>query len=185
MSPRKRWLRIGLAAAIVVAGWLLYETFFTYNDVPALPPAQAPIFFQGGHVVNHHYVTKSWSLDYDSAQMTADQSSGTITGIHDGIIFKKGKPYLKISAQQASVNTVTLDFTATGKVHVAMLAPNAGRSFDTDLIVWSNQLHNLTLSHPSYVHTGGQTLKVETVTVNLDTDDIKMGKIDGTVDLTK
>lgn len=184
MSKQRLWKRILIVAACAFVVAMIYGTFFTYNDVPKLPPAQAPVSLLGGQVINHHINTKSWSLDYDSARMTPDQSSGTITGIHDGIIYRKGKPYLKISAQQASVNTISLDFTATGLVHVVELGGKVPTSFDTDLIVWSNALHDLTLRHPAYLHTGGQTLKVENVTVDLGTMKYHIGKIDGSFDAT-
>jgi hypothetical protein len=184
MLRNPRWRAVAIVAGVVFVLVMFYETFLTYPDAPP-PMTQAPILFKGGHVVNHHVNTKSWSLDYDSAQMTQDQSSGTIDGIHNGIIFRKGKPYLKISAQQASVNTLTLDFTATGLVHVEELGAKEPVSFDTDLIVWSNALHDLTMSHPSYFHTGDQTLKVEDVTVNLETKKYHIGKIDGSVDYNR
>jgi len=186
MSRKVLWQWIGIVAGIAFVAFMIWGTFFTYNgSVSMVPSAQEPVIFKGGHVVNHHINTKSWSLDYDNAQMTADQSSGTITGIHNGIIYRKGKPYLKISAQSASVNTVTLDFTATGLVHVEELGTSRPVSFDTDLIVWSNSLHDLTLAHPSYFHTGDQTLRVEDVTDNLDTKKLHIGKIDGSVDANR
>jgi hypothetical protein len=39
----------------------------------------------------------------------------------------------------------------------------------------------LTLSHPSLFRTGDQVLKVATITVNFNTNDIHMGKIEGSV----
>ena len=184
MTRKTLWKRIGILAGVCFVVFMVGGIILAGKDVPPMPSAQTPIFLQGGHIINHHIRTKAWSLDFDSAQMTPDQSSGTIDGVHDGVIFRKGKPYLKISAQNVSVNTGTLDFTATGLVHVVSLTSKQPQSFDTDLIVWSNATHHLTLDHPSYFHTGSQTLKVQHVVVDLNTKDstIKIGQIDGTLD---
>ncbi|HEY5258772.1 MAG TPA: hypothetical protein VIJ12_10400 [Candidatus Baltobacteraceae bacterium] len=181
MSHKVVWTRVAVLACVAVAIVFVVGVLLAGKGMPLHAPLQLPIVMHGGKFVNHRLNNKSWSLDFDSAQMTPDQSSGTITGIHNGIIFRKGKPYLEISARQVSVNTITLDFTATGLVHVTALQGNAPRSFDTDSIVWTNSTHLLKLDHPAYFHTGGQTLDVDHVVVNVDTQDIKIGKIDGAV----
>ncbi|HEY5339535.1 MAG TPA: hypothetical protein VIK27_00785 [Candidatus Aquilonibacter sp.] len=183
MSRKAFWKRVAVLACLAVAIVFVVGVLLAGKGIPPAAPPQSPIVMHGGKIVNHRINNKSWSLDYDSAQMAPDQSSGTITGVHNGIIFRKGKPYLNISARQVSVNTGSLDFTATGLVHVTALQGNATRSFDTDLIVWTNSTHLLKLDHPAYFHTGGQTLKVDHVIVNVDTQDIKIGRIDGAVGL--
>ena len=56
------------------------------------------------------------------------------------------------------------------------------RGFDTDLVQWMNATKMLSLSHPSLFRTGDQVLKVATITVNFNTNDIHMGKIEGSVE---
>ena len=55
------------------------------------------------------------------------------------------------------------------------------RSFDTDLVQWTNVTKMLLLSHPSIFRTGDQVLRVTTIAVNFNTNDIHMGKIQGSV----
>jgi len=41
------------------------------------------------------------------------------------------------------------------------------------------------MDHPSYVHTGDQTLKLENVTINFDTEQIHFGSIGGSAVIKK
>lgn len=66
-------------------------------------------------------------------------------------------------------------------MHLEQLNSKDGipRSFDTDLVEWTNATKMLSLSHPSLFHTGDEVLKVASITVNFNTNDIHMGKIEG------
>lgn len=150
------------------------------RDLPP-PPGAQPIVLSKGGVTAHKMSTKSWTLNYDHAQTTPDGSAAEIDGIHDGVFYRKGKPYIKISARHVSVNTITDDFTATGDVHVTQLKASLARSFDTDLILWTNSNKMLTMSHPSVIKTGDATMTVQTITVDLDKGTVHLGKIGGAV----
>jgi hypothetical protein len=104
--------------------------------------------------------------------------------VKNGVLYKKGKPYLSLAAQHVSVNTQTFDFTATGDVHIEALHPTdtIQKSFDTDLVQWVNSTKLLQLPHQSIFQTNGQTLKVSTITVDFNTNQIHLGKITGTVE---
>jgi hypothetical protein len=78
-----------------------------------------------------------------------------------------------------------LNFTATGKVHVELIKDPQHRSFDTDLVTWTNQTKMLTMDHPSYLHEGDQTVKLNKVSVNFDTNQVHVGSIAGAVELQK
>jgi hypothetical protein len=41
------------------------------------------------------------------------------------------------------------------------------------------------MSHPSYVHSGGQTLRIDGITVNFDDNTIHLGKVGGSVDVAR
>jgi hypothetical protein len=86
-----------------------------------------------------------------------------------------------LTAEHVQVNTTTLDFTATGDVHVVQISPkdNLSRSFDTDLVQWSNPTKTLLLPHPSIVRSADQLLKVQTITVDFIKGQIHFGKING------
>lgn len=115
--------------------------------------------------------------------MSPDGSMAAVDGIHNGILYRNGKPYLSIAAKHISANTLSDDFTATGRVHIAQLEGSVPRSFDTDLIAWTNVTKNLTLPHPSIIKTGKATLSVEKATINFESGAIHLGKIKGAISL--
>lgn len=179
--PKLPWRTIWICAGVAFALFMIGGIVLAGRDTPGLPPIQSPMISVGGHLSNSRTTTRSWSFDYDRAQLSPDQTFGTIQGVHHGIIFRNGKPYLKISAEQISVNTQTLNFTATGKVHVVRIGSGSVTTFDTDLIDWNNATKLLHMDHPSYVHTGGQTLKVRTILVDLTKDEVRLGELDGDI----
>ena len=179
------WKRIGWVAAIALAAYVTIGIILAGRDTPPIPPTMQAINLRGGHVRGNHITTHSWSFDYDTANLSPDGITGSINGVHHGVIFKHGKPYMKISAEHVSINTQTLDFTALGKVSIARIGDSQKRSFDTDLVEWTNSTKMLLLPHPCYVHSGGQLLRISHITVDFATDDIHFGKIEGSVQLKK
>lgn len=185
MSNRRNWnwKRIGWIAAVLFVLWVVIEIMLAGRDVPP-PPGAQPITLKGGRVTGNRVSTRSWTFDYTKAEMSPDGILATLDGVKNGVLYKKGKPYLSIAAQHVSVNTQTFDFTATGDVHIEALHPsdNVQKSFDTDLVQWVNATKMLQLPHPSVFQTNGQTLKVATITVDFNKNEIHLGKINGAVE---
>lgn len=179
------WKRLAWIAAVLFLGWVVFEVVLAGRDTPEIPPMSRGIDLRGGHISSNRITTKSWSFDYTHAQLSPDGTTGTVDGVRNGIVFKKGKPYLRVSAEHIGVNTQSLDFTAIGKVHVERVNDPEQRSFDTDLVIWTNNAKLVRMDHPSYVHTAGNTLRLDSVTINFDTDEIHFGKIGGGVELKK
>lgn len=180
----KRWRQIGIGAGVLFMIYVVVEIVLAGRGTPPLPPGQMPIDLRGGHVMNNHIATKSWSFDYDHARLSPDGMSGSVDGVRNGIVFRKGKPYLKISARHIQLNIASLDFTAVGKVHIERINDPERRAFDTDLVTWTNDAKVLRMAHPSYVHSGNQVLKINSITVDFDDDSIHLGGINGGVDVT-
>ena len=186
MSLRRvPWKYLAWIAGVALLVWVVKEIVIAGRGMPTIQTASQSIDLTGGHVAGNRISTKSWRFDYKHAVLSPDGSVGTIDGVRNGVVFRQGKPYLTISAEHISVNTVTLDFTAIGKVHVERIHDPQNRSFDTDLVIWTNNAKNLRMDHPSYLHTAGQTLKLETVAINFDTEQIHFGKIDGSALIEK
>jgi hypothetical protein len=184
MSGRKLlWRRLGIVAGLLFLVYVVVEVVLAGRGTPPLPPGQSPIDLRGGHVLNNHISTKSWSFDYDRAHLSPDGMSGTVDGVRNGIVFRKGKPYLRISAEHVRLNIQSLDFTAVGKVHIERINDPQRRAFDTDLVTWTNDAKLLRMTHPSYVHSGDQTLRIDGITVNFDANSIRLGKLSGAVDI--
>ena len=177
------WKKVAWIAAGVLAVWVVVGIILAGNEPGNIPPNSTPITLHGGRVTGHRISTRSWDFDYKSAQMSPDGTLATVDGVKHGILYKKGKPYLSISAEHVSINTQTFDFTAIGDVHVAAINPKEGfaESFDTDYVQWTNSIKTLDLDHPTILRTGDQVLKVASITVNFNTNQIHTGKISGSV----
>jgi hypothetical protein len=180
MRRRLNWRWIAIVAAAIIAVWFGIGIWLAGRE-PVPAPNSEPITLFGGKVTGNRISTRSWSFDYTHAQMSPDGMNATITGVKNGVLYKKGKPYLKISARQVSVNTQSFDFTAIGTVHIESVAASGApaRSFETDLVQWTNATKILLLSHPSIIRTGDETLKVSTASVDFNKDDVHLGKVDG------
>jgi hypothetical protein len=173
------WKRIAIVAGILIGIYAVVEIVLAGFGAPPLPPAQQGITLKGGHVNGNKISTKSWSFDYESAQLSPDGTTGTVAGVRNGIVLRHGKPYLKVSAAQITIDTQSLNFTAVGKVHVEFINDPAKRSFDTDLVQWTNSDKQLHMDHTSYLHTADQTLKIESVDIDFDKDTVHLGKLTG------
>jgi hypothetical protein len=187
-KPMWRRIRWKWVAWIVGGGLAIYLTvgiILVGNDTPPIPPSSQMIDLRGGQVHGNRIATKSWSFDYQHAELSPDGTTGTVDGVRNGVVFRKGKPYLKVSAEHVSVNTQSLDFTAIGKVHVERLTDPERRSFDTDLVVWTNDAKLLHMDHPSYFHTEGQTMELDGVTIDFSTDSVHIAKLVGNVNIKK
>ncbi len=181
MKPN--WRAVAIAASAIFILWIVVEIVLAGRNAAPPPPGTQPLTLRGGRVNGNRISTRSWTFDYQRAQMSSDGTMATVDGVRHGILYKKGKPYLSIAAQHVSLNTQTFDFTAIGVVHIAELDPKDGipKSFDSDLVQWTNATKMLTLSHPSLLRTGDQTLQVASITVNFNSNDVHVGKIEGVV----
>jgi hypothetical protein len=176
---RIKWNRVAILASLALAIFVIVGVILAGRDELAIPPSTQAMQLDVGRINTHHISTKSWTVSFDHAEVAPDGSSATLTGVHDGVLYRKGRPYLKLSAAQILLNRATLDFTATGHVHIERIAQD--QAFDTDSVIWTNSLKLLKLDHPAYLRTDGQTLKVENVTVDLTKNDVHIGKVDGEI----
>lgn len=179
---KAHWRLAGLFAAAALLVFVVVGIFSAGREPMPLPPNSQPIVLRAGHAASNRLHSKSWSFDYDRARMSADESKAEIDGIRSGILYKNGKPYLRIAARHISANTVSFDFIATGDVHIEQIGePSGARSFDTDLVQWNNATKILTLAHPSIVRTGDHTLRVSSIVVDFGKSLIRLGRVEGSV----
>jgi len=179
------WKQYSLAALAAFALYVALGVIFAGGGSIPVPPANVPIQMYGATITNHRINTRAWSFDYDHAELSPDATNATVEGVRNGIVYKKGKPNLRISAQKITLDTQTLDFTAIGKVHVERIDDPQKRSFDTDLVVWTNNAKLMRMDHPAYLHSNGQTMKLEGITVDFDAETFHVGKMNGGVDVHK
>ena len=175
------WRIAALAIGAVVLVWIAAGIILAGRNVGPPPNEQQTVSLFGGKVVGNRIRTKSWTFEYRKAQLSPDGVLASVDGLEHGVLYNKGKPYLGITAKHVQVNTQTFDFTAMGDVHVEQLRPkdDIRRTFYTDLVSWTNASKQLTLPHPSIVRSGDQTLRVASVTVDFNKQDVHLGTING------
>ncbi|MDQ2909112.1 MAG: hypothetical protein M3R44_07170 [Candidatus Eremiobacteraeota bacterium] len=173
MIARRRNLLLWLAgfafAAYVAIG--IYRA--GENELPP-PSADTRIVFKGGAITGRRIATRSWSADYDRIVSNADQTLLNVEGIHNGIVFKKGRPYIRIRAARMVVNTTTHDFTMSGALHAQTIGTHPPRSFDTTSAIWNDARQELTLDKPVVFHSGAG----DPLTIARAVFDVKTGVLD-------
>ena len=171
--------RILYSALAIFAGWFALETYLAGREV--IPPFSAtqPITLHSGAARGERLKTHSWSIDYDKIITNADQTFVEVRGVHDGLIYRKGKPWLRVRAKQMSVNMLTHDFTANGALHVETVDRRKPRSFDTTSAVWSDAQQQLSFPQPSTITTRGGKLRVDRMSLDVKSGAIHLERISG------
>jgi len=174
--------RLRLAAILIVAAvllWITWQTIHAGADIPS-SRTQQQTQLNGGSANDKRLDGKSWSLDYDSATMSPDGSLASIENVHDGVILRDGKPYMRMMAKHVTANLSYNDFVVTGPVSFTEIG-GAHRELFTDEAHYSGNDHTLRLDHLTTIHAGGMSFQVRTAVVNFTTGETKLGRINGSL----
>jgi hypothetical protein len=175
-------VRAAQVAGVALVGYIGYGIYAAGLDERPPPPTTTSIVFKNGTATGHRIVSRSWSADYDNIQSNSDQTVLELDNVRNGIIYKKGKPYLRVRANHMSVNTESRDFNVTGPLHVETVDAKPHRSFDTTAAAWDNALQRLTLSKHVTVNTAGSApLSIGSMTFDVKSGAIDITAIDGPV----
>jgi len=156
--------------ALALVGFGVYRA--GEHELPP-PDSNSQIVFHGGSASGRRITTKSWSADYDRIVSNADQTMLVVDGVHDGIIDKKGKPYLRVNAHHVTVNTISHDLEITGGLHLETIGRSPARSFDTNAASWNDGSQTLTLPKRVVVRTvHDKPLEFSSATFNVKTGEI-------------
>jgi hypothetical protein len=176
MSPARLVAFGGFAVAAFI-GWGIYRAGL--GETPP-PPSNTDIVFHEGIAHGERIKTRSWTADYDRLVSNADQTVLDLENVRNGIIFKAGKPYLRVRAAHMSVNTLTRDFTVTGPLHVETIDAKPPRSFDTNSARWSDAEQRLDLDKRVSIKTGAAApLIVGSLSVDIKTGQMEMRDVTG------
>jgi len=179
MSGLKRTLAILAAAAVAFFVLGVYRAGL--NETPP-PPSNLQIVFHNGRANGQRITTRSWTADYDRVVSNADQTVLEMDGVHNGTIFRAGKPYIYVRATHLSVNTISRDFTASGPVHAETVASHPRRSFDTTSADWNDAAQLLTMSQHVTIHTGAaRPLEVGSLTFSVKTGNVELRDVAGPI----
>jgi lipopolysaccharide export system protein LptC len=170
---------IGALIAVVVLGWIVWQTIHAGADIPS-QRTQAQTQLSGGSANDKRLDGKSWSLDYDTATLSPDGSLAEIQNVHNGIILRDGKPYMRMTAKHVSANLSYNDFVVSGPVSFTEIGGQQ-RRLDTDEAHYSGNDHTLHLDHATTIRAAGMTFRVATAVVNFTTGATKLGRITGSL----
>ncbi|MBC5800158.1 MAG: hypothetical protein GIX03_00410 [Candidatus Eremiobacteraeota bacterium] len=170
----RRWKGVLWAAAAAFIAYVAVGIYRAGQNELRPPNANAQIVFKGGAISGRRITTRSWSADYDRIVSNADQTLLNVDGVHNGIVYKKGRPYIRLRAAHMAVNTITHDFTVSGSLHAETTAAQPARSFDTTSAMWNDARQELTLDKRVVIHTAGG----EPLTIASAVFDVKTGLLD-------
>jgi hypothetical protein len=176
------WRRLALAATVALVAYLGWGIFRAgLNEVPA-GRGSTDIVFRQGTVSGQRIKTRSWTASYDRLVSNADQTVLELQNVHDGTIFRAGKPYLHVRAAHMSVNTITRDFSIVGPLHVKTVGAKPARWFDTTAAQWEDSAQRLTLSHHVTIYSGAEhPLSVGSLTFDVKTGNVAMNDVAGQI----
>jgi len=169
----------GVLVAVAICAWIGYETVRAGNDIPAPGVAEAT-HLSGGSASDKRIDGKSWSLDYDSATMSADGTTAEIEGIHQGVINRNGKPYMHVQARHITANLAINDFRVVGPVTFTEIGGD-GRTLVTDGAHYIGASHTLELANRVTVRAGPLAVVVDHATIDFSSGDTTLGRIVGTM----
>lgn len=172
------WKRLAAIATIGVLLGLAIAIWHAGNeDLPQQNGAQTIV---NGQAEGRRAQFASWTFTYDKATTLGDGITQEIEGIRDGVYYKDGKPFIRMRADRVIYNSVTRDFSVSGPVHFDIDDKGKIRTVDTRAATWSDATQTLRI--PGKVTVGsenGSRLLVTDITVNLQTGEYKVGKIEG------
>lgn len=169
---------IGIAVLAFV-GWVVLGIYHAGGDVP--PPIGNPdTKLTAGHAEGRRVGGKpSWSLDYDRLTSSGDSSVATLENVRHGLLYRRGKPYMEMTAKHVVINTLSNDFIVTGPLELTQNDGGHRRRLTSDAANYSGALQTLTLPRPATITSDGTTLRVKTVTINFRSGDMALGPIIG------
>ena len=112
--------------------------------------------------------------------MSPDGSVAEIDNVHDGVILRDGRPYMRMMAKHVSANLTANDFVVTGPVSFTEIG-GQHRELFTDQAHYAGNTHVLYLDHPTTIHAASMSFRVAKAVVNFTTGETKLGRITGTL----
>lgn len=159
--------------------WITWQTIHAGADIPS-QRSTSQTHLSGGSANDKRLDGKSWSLDYDTATISPDGSLAEIENVHDGIILRDGRPYMRMSAKHVSANLAAGDFVVNGPVSFTEIGGQR-RELYTDQAHYQGNSHTLYLDHPTTIHAAAMSFHVAKAVVNFTTGETKLGRITGTL----
>lgn len=169
----KPWVYVLL---VLIAAGLAVGIYRAGEDEIAQQPGDTnQMVVKGGKLYGRRLTSRSWTASYDRMTSNADQTIVDVFGVHDGILFSKGKPAARLTAHHMTVNLVTHDFTADGPMHAETIGKKLRRAFDTDAASWIDAAGVLTFPKRVTIYSG---VGAPPLVLGSGTYDVRTGDID-------
>jgi len=173
------WRTAVALGSLAFLAWIGFEVGRAGNDV-TVQHVQGPSTLVAGRVTGKRLNGQAWSLDYDKVTMSPDGSQAQIDHVRDGRIHRVGRPDVRMTADDVTVNTVTNDLTVAGPVTFEEdLGGGRTRTFATSGARYVGASRILTLDHTATITDAGATVTVASMTVDFLTGDTRLGRIVG------
>ena len=172
--------RLLVLLAVGGAFWIAYEISIAGDG--NLPSLETPaVVMKNGKAYGERLTSHSWSFKYGRAVARVGETIFDLDDVHDGVIYKDGKPYLRFRAKHVTANTITRDFAVSGAFHVDMPGKGAARSLDTDRASWSDGTQTLSLPDATTIRgkDGEPPLTLRGLTLDIRTKSARVGHIAG------
>jgi hypothetical protein len=177
MSAALRLLVLAIAAAGAV--WVGYGIYHAGGDVPQ-PITIGETKLTAGHAEGRRVDGKpSWSLDYDRVLASPDTTTATLENVRHGELYRRGKPFMKITAKHVVVNMLSNDFIVTGPLELVQNDGQHKRRLTSQDADYSGALQTLTLPNSADITSDGSRVKVANAVVNFRSGDMKLGPLVG------
>jgi lipopolysaccharide export system protein LptC len=159
--------------------WFGFEIGRAGDDV-TVPRVTQPSTLIDCHASGKRISGSAWSIDCDTAVMSADGSQVHTNHVRDGRIHRKGKPDIRMHADDVTVNTASNDLFVNGPV--SFEEDEGGgrmRTFKTVGARYYGGTRVLTIDHPTTITDDGATVTVASMSIDFRTDDAQLGRIVG------
>jgi hypothetical protein len=148
---------IGLLVVGTLAYYLISALLMPDNPADL---GQPQITMSKVQAQGEHGTQLGWRFVADSSQTSTDGMLTTYRHVRDGTYYLKGTPAYKISADQVVVDLRSMNYTASGSVHVWSVLPRDLSDLRTENLSWNNPLQ--TLVCPSQVRAKYKGYEMET-----------------------
>jgi hypothetical protein len=175
MAPTRALI---LAAIGAIAAYLTWGVVTAGNDA-AEPPLQSAITISGGSAAGHRLTTPSWSLLYDHVEVNPETGYLDARGVRDAVIYRKGRPFLHLTADQFEANLASKDFTASGHLLAKQSLNGLTRIFSTGSASWTDSMQRFTMPGRIRLQSQGATLLVSGLTLDMKTREMHLGALNG------
>lgn len=131
-------------------------------DKPKTPPAKTMTLY-GSRISGRRDGRPFWQFDSERVEQGLNGGPSTFYGLHDGVIYRDGKPYLSFDADQARYDPALEQIHLTG--HIVAVFPEG--TLVTEGAVWYVRAERLTVEVPVEVDGEGYQLSAGAMEVDL------------------